>query len=346
MKHVPLSFWSKWSADLRAVAPPGFMLLGELLDGDPSQLAKAWSGGGFTSMFDFPLGFAMGDVFCRGESPMKLAAVLTNDRRYPDPSKLVTLLDNHDLPRIAAVCGGDQEKVRAALAFLLTARGVPSLIWGTEVGQDGAKEPENRRSMTFTPHPLKADIAFWLAARRANPALADGVPVVLSAGVDGVVLGRVTSGQLAVILVGREGRRPALPQGPWSAATKELVPPGGWKRSGLGVFVSELKPNAFAPLVAVTEPQWRKGARTRTVMFQGPPGSFVVGSGPELGDWTPARAVKLPATLELPVGGAFEFKAIRREGSTTTWDSKPNGALFVEEGSGPVGVGLNPAFGR
>ena len=61
------------------------MLLGELLDGDPGTVARTWREGRFTSMFDFPLGFAIADVFCRGESPAKLAAVLTNDRRYPDP---------------------------------------------------------------------------------------------------------------------------------------------------------------------------------------------------------------------------------------------------------------------
>jgi len=321
------------------------MMLGELLDGDPSLVAQAWKGGGFTSMFDFPLGFAMGDVFCRQESPAKLAAVLTNDRRYPDPSQLVTLLDNHDLPRIASVCGGDVEKVRAALAFLLTARGVPSLIWGTEVGMEGPKEPDNRKSMTFTPHPLKAEIAFWLGARKANPALADGVPVVLSATSDGVVLGRVTDSQLAVVAVGRAGVRPTFTAGPWVEATRELVPPGGWKRPSLGVFVSAVKPGAFAALEASSEPQWRTGAKKRAITFEGPAGALVVGSGPELGDWNPAKAVRLPATVELPLGGAFEFKAIRRDGDKTVWDSKANGALFVGEAGKGV-VTLTPSFPR
>ncbi len=345
MKHVPLPFWTKWNAELKAAAPANFMLLGELLDGDPALVAQAWSSGGFTSMFDFPLGFAMGDVFCRGDSPAKLAAVLTNDRRYPDASKLVTLLDNHDLPRIMSVCGGDVDKVRAALAFMLTTRGVPSIIWGTEVGMEGPKEPDNRKSMTFTSHPLKGELAFWLDARKKNPALSDGVPVVLSATTEGVVLGRITGSQLAVIVVGRDGVRPSFSAGPWADASKELVPPLGWTRPSIGVFVSAVKPGAYGALLAANEPQWRTGAKKRSITFEGPAGAFLVGSGPEFGDWNPAKALKLPVTVELPLGGAFEIKAIRREGEKTIWDSKANETLFVDEaGKGPVV--LKPSFPR
>ena len=165
VKHLPLEFWAKFNGSFDV------MLLGELLDGDPGTVARTWREGKFTSMFDFPLGFAIADVFCRGESPAKLAAVLTNDRRYPDPSALVTLVDNHDLPRIMSQCGGDVEKVKQALAFLISMRGVPSIIWGTEVGFDGAKEPDNRKSMRFVTAPVKAQITSGLTQRSDNPSL-------------------------------------------------------------------------------------------------------------------------------------------------------------------------------
>ena len=169
------------------------MLLGELLDGDPGVVSRTWREGHFTSMFDFPLGFAIADVFCRGESPAKLAAVLTNDRRYPDPSALVTLVDNHDLPRIMSQCGGDVEKVKQALAFLISMRGVPSIIWGTEVGFDGAKEPDNRKSMRFVEHPLRAHIAKWMKLRAESIALREGVAVPVEVTKDRVVIARVAA---------------------------------------------------------------------------------------------------------------------------------------------------------
>ena len=154
MKHLPLEFWSAFNGEF-----PQLFKVGELLDGNAGTIDKTWREGRFDSMFDFPLAWAALDVFCRGESPAKLGAVLTNDRRYPDASRLMTLLDNHDLPRLMSVCGGDQSKVENALAFLLAVRGIPSIIWGTEEGFEGAKEPENRASMKFAPHSLKDFIA-------------------------------------------------------------------------------------------------------------------------------------------------------------------------------------------
>ena len=98
MKHVPLGVVGELQpAACTRPAAATSSLLGELLDGDPSVVARTWKDGGFDALFDFPLAFAIADVFCRGQSPARLAAVLTNDRRYPDASKLVTLLDNHDL---------------------------------------------------------------------------------------------------------------------------------------------------------------------------------------------------------------------------------------------------------
>ena len=167
------------------------MLLGELLDGDPGLVAKTWRDGHFTSMFDFPLAFAIADVFCRGESPAKLAAVLTNDRRYPDATALVTLVDNHDLPRIMSQCGGDVEKVKQALAFLIAMRGTPSIIWGTEAGFDGAKEPDNRESMRFIDHPLRAHLTKWMKLRADSPALREGIAVPVEVTKDRVVIARV-----------------------------------------------------------------------------------------------------------------------------------------------------------
>jgi hypothetical protein len=167
------------------------MLLGELLDGDPGVVSRTWREGHFTSMFDFPLGFAIADVFCRSESPAKLAAVLTNDRRYPDASALVTLVDNHDLPRIMSQCGGDVDKVKQALSFLLAMRGTPSIIWGTEVGFEGAKEPDNRESMRFVEHPLREHIAKWMKLRAASPALSLGRAVPVEVTKDRVVIARV-----------------------------------------------------------------------------------------------------------------------------------------------------------
>lgn len=328
MKHVPLDFWARFNAEAGLAER---LKLGELLDGDPSQVARTWAQGGFTSMFDFPLGFAIADVFCRDESPAKLAAVLTNDRRYPDPNALVTLVDNHDLPRLRSVCGKDEAKVTEALTFLLTARGVPSLSWGTEVGFEGEKEPDNRKSMRFVEHPLRALISGWLSARAERPSLARGAPLVLEATEKSLVLARLAEAEATIVYVNHTGAAMTAARLDGQAKPDLApVPPGVTVRT---------VPGDFAALAGRARRQW-KGEVTRAVTFDGE--GYVVGSGPELGDWRPEKSVRLPVTLKLPVGGVFEFKRLTRDVGGVRWEPGANRLLTVSEGDGPLHVSLAP----
>jgi hypothetical protein len=289
VKHLPLEFWARFNAEFDA---PGFIRLGELLDGDASTVARTWKEGRFTSMFDFPLGFAIADVFCRGESPAKLAAVLTSDRRYPDASALVTLVDNHDLPRIMSLCGGDLEKVKGALAFLFAMRGVPSMTWGTEVGLDGQQEPDNRKSMRFVEHPLRGHVTEWMRRRAASAALRDGVAMPESIDGQRASFVRATDSGDAVRVVVEAG---AVRLEPAPAVSPERVA------------------------------AWRTGGDLVDVRLEGQ--GAVVGSGPELGDWQLARARLLPVTLALPRFGVFEFKLVRGG----RFEDGPNRVLLVKE---------------
>ncbi|HEY1087505.1 MAG TPA: alpha-amylase family glycosyl hydrolase, partial [Archangium sp.] len=284
VKHLPLDFWAKFNGSLEIAR------LGELLDGDPSLVAKTWREGRFTSMFDFPLGFAIADVFCRGESPAKLGAILTNDRRYPDPSQLVTLVDNHDLSRIVSLCGGDLEKVKQALAFMILMRGTPSLTWGTEVGLDGAKEPDNRKSMQFIEHPLRAHLSSLMKQRASSSALSQGaaLPVELSA--ERLVIARIAPDGTTTHVTVSQGR----------------------------VTVADAPKSSRERFT-----QWRTGAQKQKVLLTGR--GSVVGSGAEFGDWDKAKAHALPYEVELPLHGVFEFKRIL-DGE---WEQGPNRVIFV-----------------
>ncbi len=339
---MPVAFWARYTEAMRRAAGRDFVLLGELLDGDPAVAARTWREGRFDALFDFPLAFAIADVFCRGAKPAVLAAVLTSDRRYPDPAWLVTLVDNHDLPRIASLCEGKPGGVEAALDFLLTARGVPSFSWGTEEGFLGATEPANRASMRFAPHPLKDRIAARLAARKASPALKDGAVQVLAVEAQSLAVGRPAADELAVVLVTREaGWAPEL-SGPWREVQGEGGAPCRAAAAGVTVCRSARAPGRFAALAQAADAQWRTGARTRTVEFVAasgaPEGARVLGSGPELGDWLPARAVKLPATVQLPEGGVFEFKAVQTSAGPPRWSAADNQFVFVQPGPGPLRV--------
>ena len=181
VKHIGNDFWARYNGAILEATSPDFMLLGEVLDGDPRQIAQTQRDGKFNAMFDFPLYFSLIDVFCRGQSPAKLGAVFSSDRIYERPETLVTLLDNHDLPRVVSDCGGDLDKVRQALTFQLTSRGTPAINYGTESALEGAKEPANRADMRFESQPLRPHIDKLMRLRATHPALKTGAPMLLFA---------------------------------------------------------------------------------------------------------------------------------------------------------------------
>ncbi|MFM2622772.1 maltodextrin glucosidase [Vibrio owensii] len=54
-------------------------------------------------------------------------------------------LDSHDTARFLTLLHGDKEKMRIALALLMTYIGTPCLYYGSEVGLEGGLDPDNRR---------------------------------------------------------------------------------------------------------------------------------------------------------------------------------------------------------
>ncbi len=343
VKHVSVSFWNRYAREIHATAGPAFELIGEYLDGDPSPIARVEREGGFDAMFDFPFGFATLDVFCKDQPPARLASVLSSDRLYADPASLVTLLDDHDLPRLATQCGGDLSREEQALTFLLTTRGVPMLTYGTEVGLTGAKEPENRGDMRFDPeHPLRTWMARELALRRTHPALSRGAPRVVDVRDDFLAYARIAPEEAALIAVNRSRTSVDLGWPRALSSAHETVAP----RSISVAFATPAQPAGFRAEADSARAQWETGSRKRPVEFEligGPPtGSlYVVGSGPELGSWNPSAGLG-PATAGiarcvLPTGGVFEYKLVTRTPTgAVDWEKGENRWVFVAEGETPL----------
>lgn len=58
---------------------------------------------------------------------------LAKDTDYPDPKGHVTFLDNHDLDRFFGVINQDTSKWKMGIGLLMTGRGIPCLLYGTEL---------------------------------------------------------------------------------------------------------------------------------------------------------------------------------------------------------------------
>lgn len=73
----------------------------------------------------------------------ELYTTLAQDFVYKDPMRNVIFLDNHDLSRFYSVVGKNMLKYKAALAWLLTCRGIPELYYGDEIGMQGFTTPND-----------------------------------------------------------------------------------------------------------------------------------------------------------------------------------------------------------
>jgi glycosidase len=90
------------------------------------------------SITDFVLHYAMNNAFNEepgwNEGMMRLYTALAGDVLYNEPHLNVTFLDNHDVGRFYNTVGNDLDKLKMALTFLLTTRGIPQIFYGTELG--------------------------------------------------------------------------------------------------------------------------------------------------------------------------------------------------------------------
>ncbi len=174
VRHVPTWFWEEYSKELHA-HKPGFYLMGEAWNGDLNYL-KRYLETGLDSLVDFARLFPMQDVFMRGEDPAILHAMVGRQIQETPETVWSSFIDNHDVPRfVTGSAPGGENKLRLALAYLLTSPGMPIIYYGTEVALPGGDDPDNRRDMKFDSNPAQfAYTQTLIRLRRENPAFTQG----------------------------------------------------------------------------------------------------------------------------------------------------------------------------
>jgi len=150
--YVSRKFWANWHAGLRRIYPY-LTTIGEVFHPDPA-VTSFFAGGvrrydgidtRLSTLFDFPLFFALRDVLL-GNAPVgRIADVLRQDSLYPHPELLVPFFANHDVPRFASAEGSSPAKLKLAFGLTLTLRGIPEIYYGDEIGMPGGEDPDNRR---------------------------------------------------------------------------------------------------------------------------------------------------------------------------------------------------------
>lgn len=245
VKHVDMGFWREWCPAIHAFAAaqgkPDFFLFGEVPT-ESDRKCGSYTGtmgdsGGpapfkLDSVLDYPLYFKIGPVFARATaSPAEIEQHYCALAANYDPAaqgQLVTFLDNHDQPRFLSEPGATINRLKVALVFLYTARGIPCLYYGTEQGFDGGKDPWDREDMfagQFEWGPSRGDnfnmthpLYQWVARlnnfRRLYPALQTGEQTCVEGETNGPGIYAYTrrlAGQEALVVLNPAGSPRVFP---------------------------------------------------------------------------------------------------------------------------------------
>jgi neopullulanase len=152
LPYVPRQYWGQWTAALKREYPD-LTILGEMWDKNPTLVAFFQGGqtqfdgvdSGIETLFDFPLFYAIRDVFANGAPMTRLCETLAADTNYVNSRVLVTFLGLHDTSRFLHESGATHDSLKLAFTFLLTTRGTPLIYYGDEIGLNGGGDPDNRR---------------------------------------------------------------------------------------------------------------------------------------------------------------------------------------------------------
>lgn len=136
---------------------PTFNIVGEIWTGEAPFLAAYQRNNKFglkinsnlPSVTDFALADAFRDYLSGKKGLDAVFNIISKDFIYSEPENLLTFIDNHDIARGLYLANGNVEKFKVALSILLTTRGIPKILYGTEIGIVG----DERHGTIRTPFP-------------------------------------------------------------------------------------------------------------------------------------------------------------------------------------------------
>lgn len=113
----------------------GVPTFGEIFVGDVDYVADyqryEWGA------LDFPYFFTVREAFSADTDMRKLSTLFAQDGKYVNANRLETFIDNHDRARFLTWADDNYQRLRTALTFEMTTRGIPVIYYGTEQADDG-----------------------------------------------------------------------------------------------------------------------------------------------------------------------------------------------------------------
>lgn len=140
------SFWQEFRRRIKAINPEAY-IVGEIWD-EPSRWLQ---GDQFDGVMNYPLRKAV-LAYLFDEKPIALAEFAKRLREAFPAGRFgvpMNLLGSHDTIRLSSLPCSNLQRVKLALALLFFLPGAPCIYYGDEIGMEGGKDPDNRRSFPW-----------------------------------------------------------------------------------------------------------------------------------------------------------------------------------------------------
>ena len=150
--YADQSFLANWAKAIRDEYPR-FNIVGEIWGVKPAYVAQFQEKTilprdfetHLPAVMDFPLNQALRNWVERKGKLRDVYEVIAQDYLYTDLNNLMVFVDNHDQARALYIANGNHNRVRVALAITFFTRGIPQILYGTEINlRGGARHVELR----------------------------------------------------------------------------------------------------------------------------------------------------------------------------------------------------------
>ncbi|MBK0347934.1 alpha-glycosidase [Aerococcaceae bacterium zg-ZJ1578] len=161
--EIDHAFWKRFRREVLAVKSDVF-ILGEIWHNSQSWL----NGDELDSVMNYAYTDYIKEYFI--DQTLSTAAFIERLADYEmlyrrqTVEVMFNLLDSHDTQRVMTAANGNVAAVQSAFAFLFLMTGSPCIYYGTEIGMEGAHDPDCRRVMLWDRVAQKGELYQWFVA--------------------------------------------------------------------------------------------------------------------------------------------------------------------------------------
>lgn len=155
VKHVEKDFWPPFAQ------AAGVYTIGEVFSGDPDYL-KGYADK-MAGLLNYAIYYPLNRFYQQKGSSQDLVDMHNRfGNSVPDATTMGTFLDNHDNERFLNQ-KNDVSLLKNALTYVMLARGIPIVYYGTEQAYAGGADPQNREDLWRTNFNTNSDMYKFLA---------------------------------------------------------------------------------------------------------------------------------------------------------------------------------------